>query len=301
MSKSRGLTKGKSAQQKVATQRAKNGGNYFSKATLAKLRKAGKKGKGRAVSPATIAKRKASRYEKNGGEFHSEETKLKLSAAHKGRKKSAATKAKLSQSHSGKTLSAEHKKNISLAGMGRKNTAATKKLMSLSAKERIRNLTPSEKAEWLDKLRSDRSPEPFKSAAGVKIQAHSRWEISLFKLLEKLGVEFKYSNLDTGTTLDLGICSWSPDFILKRRSLIIEVKGNHWPMRRFSKKTFPAFTKSAYADKYTVALLPKDIGPYVKDINSLEELLGHCVFVHVLPRYATRFTEMPLPKYKRIK
>lgn len=53
------------------------------------------------------------------GQIHSEETRAKMSAAHKGKPKLDSTKAKLSAAHKGRTISDETRAKISAAGKGR--------------------------------------------------------------------------------------------------------------------------------------------------------------------------------------
>ena len=53
------------------------------------------------------------------GKLHSEESKQKMSAAHKGKPKSEEAKRKLSEAHKGKKFSEEHKRKISEAKKGK--------------------------------------------------------------------------------------------------------------------------------------------------------------------------------------
>lgn len=62
------------------------------------------------------------------GKSFSEKTKQKMSISHKGKSLSTETKQKISDAHKGKKFSEEHRKNISLSKKGNKNPMFGKKL-----------------------------------------------------------------------------------------------------------------------------------------------------------------------------
>lgn len=70
----------------------------------------------------------------NTGRKLSEETKLKISLAHKGKIKSASTREKLSKAHKGKKFSKERCLAMSKARIGKTPTEETKRKMSLASK-----------------------------------------------------------------------------------------------------------------------------------------------------------------------
>ena len=65
---------------------------------------------------------------------HTEQTKLKISLAHKGLKCTAETKLKMSVAHKGKTKTLEHRQNLSKSCTGRKLTDETKHKKSIALK-----------------------------------------------------------------------------------------------------------------------------------------------------------------------
>jgi hypothetical protein len=76
------------------------------------------------------------------GRKHSDETRAKMSAAHKGKSKSAEHAAKVGAAHKGKKRSEEYKKKLSVAHMG--------KIISLETRAK---LSESAKLQWSDPLR----------------------------------------------------------------------------------------------------------------------------------------------------
>ena len=61
------------------------------------------------------------------GKSHSEETKGKMSEAHKGKKHSEEARRKMSEAHKGKSLSDEHKRKMSEARKGKTRSEETKR------------------------------------------------------------------------------------------------------------------------------------------------------------------------------
>ena len=66
--------------------------------------------------------------EGSSGRIHSEETKKKLSEAHKGKTLSEKHKKKLSEVRKGRIFSEEHKRKLSESKKGKTNTKATKEI-----------------------------------------------------------------------------------------------------------------------------------------------------------------------------
>ena len=72
-----------------------------------------------------------------GSKGHTEETKKKISEAHKGKTLSDETKKKISEANKGKTFSDEHKKKLSEANKGKTHSDETKKKISEAHKGQI--------------------------------------------------------------------------------------------------------------------------------------------------------------------
>lgn len=97
------------------------------------------------------------------GNKHSEETKLKMSLAHKGYTHSEEAKRKISESHIGKKHSEETRRKLSIAHKGRRNSEEARRKMSDALKgkkkppfseEHRRKMSEAIKAWWARKKNS---------------------------------------------------------------------------------------------------------------------------------------------------
>lgn len=159
---------------------------------------------------------------------------------------------------------------------------------SESQKAVWRKLTKEEKAEKLALARKQVKKVVFQSKDGTLIKADSRWEESTYHLFQKLDVKFKYANvIEDNCWLDLGSRIWFPDFILKHRNLIIEVKGYYPAKVKFNDVILPAFLTSTNAKKYSLALC--EFNPKLNRYKSLNEFLADLTWIHVAPKHEARY------------
>ena len=86
-----------------------------------------------------------------GGDIISEETKVKLSKAHKGKVLSEETKAKLSKAHKGKIISEEQKAKLSEANKGKRHSEETKAKISEANKGKVRTEETRKKLSEINK------------------------------------------------------------------------------------------------------------------------------------------------------
>jgi len=149
-------------------------------------------------------------------------------------------------------------------------------------------LTKEEKAEKLALARKQVKKVVFIDKDNKEIKADSSWEVSAYKLLQKLGVGFKYANLIKDKCwLDLNSRIWFPDFILTYRNLIIEVKGYYPAKVIFNEKILPAFLTSKHAEKFSIALC--EFNPNIDRYNSLNDFLADLTWVHVAPKHKVKY------------
>jgi len=120
---------------------------------------------------------------------------------------------------------------------------------------------------------------PYVNCRGRTVMLDSGWEPHCYRLLERFGISFKYAN-DEGTAMLLDCGFYHPDFVIESMDLIIEVKG--WRGKpRFFETIVPAFKRSPFSKKYSVAVCQFDISK--RSYDSFEKFLGDLLFVHRIP------------------
>jgi len=158
-----------------------------------------------------------------------------------------------------------------------RNSEAQKRVWSaLSEKDRV---------AWIRSANMGRRAYRFRRDDGVLVMAHSTWEEACYRTLRRLGVAFRYANED-GPAFKTGETHWLPDFVLKGRCLIIEVKGYGPSRRRFYTEQLPWFVQD-HGDEYSVALCERKLDP--KKCSSLQDVLNCLTFVHVAPKHLNRY------------
>ena len=145
------------------------------------------------------------------GYHHSEETKRRMSLAHRGKPKSEAHKAKLRELRLGKKMSEEQKRKIGIALTGRQ--------FSLESRAK---LSTTKKAQWENP--AFREKQIAAMYAGIAVKP-TKPEVALRLLLDRCYPgEWKYTG-DFQTWID-GKC---PDFInINGRKAVLELFGDYW-------------------------------------------------------------------------
>lgn len=170
-------------------------------------------------------------------------------------------------------------------------------------RKRFTQLSSKDQKELISRLKF-RGLQEIQLSSGRTLTVHSGWEAAIYELLTKLGADFEYANdPEVDTFLDIGGRGWLPDFRIRmpgdrKKLLILEVKGTHYPLRKFKNETFPKFRRSEYAEQYTVAILTRAPKEFAHLVKNLRDLLAQCTFVHVLPRHAQRYKAKRVPVSK---
>lgn len=112
---------------------------------------------------------------------------------------------------------------------------------------------------------------------GKSVVFLSSWELSFYKLLTKLEVEFSFANESTRNLLNLDIGTWNADFIIG--ASIIDVKGHPKAYEKFYTRDLPAFLRSDYAKTFSLYLCEYNVDWYDSP-KSYQELLASCTKIH---------------------
>lgn len=115
---------------------------------------------------------------------------------------------------------------------------------------------------------------------GKEIKFDSKWELSCYELLRKLGVNFSYAskhnrqNWFPFSGRD-SRCGWNPDFIIEEIKTIIEVKSNMPVIRKNWEKKIPII--KCEISGYKIYELNFDISS--RNFITLDSLLSACKLV----------------------
>jgi len=129
----------------------------------------------------------------------------------------------------------------------------------------------------------------YQTRTGDNIILDGGWEPGCYKLLERLGVNFRYVN-QHAIALPMPYGTWHPDFILDDLNLIVEVKG--WRgLPRFHNRILPGFKNSEFAEVYSVALCRFDAGK--RCYSDIDAFLKDVDFVHVATKHNHCYRPVP--------
>lgn len=134
------------------------------------------------------------------GHRHSEESKRKIAAAHRGRTVSPETRQRLRERHLGKRLSEQHKRKLSLAGKGRIVPPEVRLCKSLQQRGKARPLTTGER-NGRAKITATAANEIAHSALSVK-ELSLQFGLSKSQIARiKSGTHWKTAGITYGSTL----------------------------------------------------------------------------------------------------
>jgi len=142
---------------------------------------------------------------------------------------------------------------------------------SKTAKKRFATMTDDEKSRWnfLHKFRCTSQDEN-----GIIIRHDSGWERSFYHLLNSFNVSFDYVNKhDTKILLTNGH-PWFPDFILRDRKIILDVKGYFRAKNKFHTKILPYIPDKVKQD---FSILTYEKNPIGKKYLTFEDILRDCI------------------------
>lgn len=147
------------------------------------------------------------------------------------------------------------------------------------------NLTVAQRAARVEKVNGGFKKIRFEGKHGNFVRSDSRWERGVYKLLQELEIPFWFSNEDSGCWFQLGSESepklMFPDFILKYRKLIIEVKGYGPAWDKLSWQ-IPAFIER-YGKDYSYAICM--FNPENHNYKSFDSFLKDLLWVHIAPKH----------------
>lgn len=109
---------------------------------------------------------------------------------------------------------------------------------------------------------------------GKEVRFNSSWELSLFNVLERLGVDFRYND----RVLNMGNFLWYPDFYLPDHKTYLEVKGYYKAVQRWNEVIQPALPRCKKLRKRSIYLV--EFKCKEEGFPSLEALLAKCRLVH---------------------
>lgn len=134
---------------------------------------------------------------------------------------SAETKAKMSAAHTGRPKSVEHRENIRKA-----RTGVTRPGVGRAISAALNSRTESAKALHRARASAATAANPPKHGRGIKTEYsgiifRSTWEARFAKALDARGIGWAYEP----KVVDLGPCSYVPDFDIPTFGCFAEVKG----------------------------------------------------------------------------
>lgn len=140
----------------------------------------------------------------NHGNFHSPETKSKLSAVNIGKKLSEETKKKISQSNTGKKLSEETKKKLSELNRGRQVSEETRKKIGEASRVRIRMFSEETRKKMREanigkKLSEETKKKLSELGRGRKLSEETKKKLSEVNIGKKSTL---FKGLTIGTNID---------------------------------------------------------------------------------------------------